>query len=95
MRVSPQERLRFQTDGWLAVENFWSAREVAAMQAELEQLKQAGKLRNVATEGDGKTHSTDLVNLQLCPLWPHSSLFKAMPFAPKVSEAVGDRKSVV
>jgi phytanoyl-CoA hydroxylase len=78
----------FRTEGWLAVESFWSADEVAAMRAELERLKADGKLRNVATDGDGKTHSTTKINLQLCPMWPHSELFKAMPFAPKVVAAI-------
>lgn len=89
MQFSSAQRAHFQTEGWLAVEDFWNEREVAAMRAELERLKREGKLRNVATDGDGQTHSTNLVNLQLCPLWPHSNLFKAMPFAPKVTEAVG------
>ncbi|MCX6368865.1 MAG: phytanoyl-CoA dioxygenase family protein [Armatimonadetes bacterium] len=78
----------FRTEGWLAVEGFWSEREVAAMRIELERLKTEGKLRNIATEGDGKTYSTTKVNLQLCPMWPHSELFKAMPFAPKVVAAI-------
>ena len=58
------------------------------MRLELDRLKSEGKLRNVATDGDGKTHSTTKANLQLCPMWPHSRLFRAMPFAPKVAEAV-------
>jgi ectoine hydroxylase-related dioxygenase (phytanoyl-CoA dioxygenase family) len=78
----------FRTEGWLAVESFWSEQEVAAMRIELERLKTEGKLRNIATEGDGKTYSTTKVNLQLCPMWPHSELFKAMPFAPKVVAAI-------
>ena len=78
----------FRTEGWLAVENFWSEQEVAAMQAELTRLESEGKLRNIATEGDGKTYSTTKVNLQLCPIWPHSELFKAMPFAPKAVAAI-------
>jgi phytanoyl-CoA hydroxylase len=80
---------QFREHGYLAVPVFWSEREVAAMQAELERLKRDGKLRNVATDGDGKTTSTTKANLQLCPMAPHSDLFRAMPFAPKVAEAVG------
>jgi phytanoyl-CoA hydroxylase len=51
----------------VAVADFWDAREVAAMQAELERLKHDGLLRNLATDGDGKTHSNTIANLQLCP----------------------------
>lgn len=58
------------------------------MRAELERLKREGKIRNIATDGDGKTHSKTRINLQLCPMWPHSPLFHAMPFAPKVGEAM-------
>ncbi|WP_309715130.1 phytanoyl-CoA dioxygenase family protein [Armatimonas sp.] len=78
----------FRTEGWLAVEGFWSEREVAAMRVELDRLKSEGKLRNIATEGDGKTYSSTKINLQLCPMWPHSELFKAMPFAPKAVAAI-------
>lgn len=88
MQLSEEQVHFFRTEGWLAVEDFWSERELAAMQRELERLKADGKLRNVATDGDGKTHSTTKVNLQLCPMWPHSDFFKAMPFAPKVVAAI-------
>jgi Protein involved in biosynthesis of mitomycin antibiotics/polyketide fumonisin len=89
MRLSPEQISRFRAEGWLAVPDFWSADEVAAMRTELDRLKADGKLRNVATDGDGKTHSTTKANLQLCPMWPHSDFFRAMPFAPKVAATVG------
>jgi ectoine hydroxylase-related dioxygenase (phytanoyl-CoA dioxygenase family) len=64
------------------------------MQDELERFKQEGLVRNVATEGDGTTHSDTKKNLQLCPTWPHSPRFKALPFTEKVvsaiSELIGD-----
>ena len=78
----------FQTEGYVIVPDFWNEREVKAMQAELERLKAEGALHNVATESDGKTHSQTKANLQLCPLFPHSNFFRAMPFAPKVAAAV-------
>jgi len=87
-QFTQQQIEQFHEDGYLAVEGFWNSQEVAAMQAELERLKEQGLLRNVATDGDGQTHSTQKVNLQLCPMSPHSRLFRAMPFAPKVVEAV-------
>jgi ectoine hydroxylase-related dioxygenase (phytanoyl-CoA dioxygenase family) len=79
---------QFREVGYVALPRFWTEREVAAMRAELDRLKGAGLLRNVATDGDGKTHSTTVANLQLCPMAPHSAFFRAMPFAPKVVEAV-------
>lgn len=88
MKFTDTQIEQFREEGYLPVPEFWTQREVAAMQAELERLKQDGKLRNVATDGDGKTHSTTKINLQLCPMYPHSTFFRAMPFAPKVGEAV-------
>ena len=79
---------QFRSEGWLAKERFWSEREVRAMRAELDRLKADGLLRNVATAGDSKTPSTDKVNLQLCPMFPHSDFFRAMPFAEVAIEAV-------
>jgi phytanoyl-CoA hydroxylase len=89
MNLTPEQIAHFKTEGWLAVPDFWSEREVAAIRAELDRLKADGKLRNVATDGDGKTHSQTRANLQLCPMWPHSDFFRAMPFAPQVAETVG------
>ena len=88
MTFTPEQITQFRTEGYLAVPDFWTKEEVAAMQAELERLKANGKLHNVATEGDGTTHSQTKANLQLCPMSPHSDLFRALPFAPKVIEAV-------
>ncbi len=79
----------FQEQGYVAVPDFWTAREAAAMQAETERLKREGLLRNVATEGDGRTQARSRANLQICPVSPKSEFFRAMPFAPKVVEAVG------
>jgi phytanoyl-CoA hydroxylase len=88
MSFTQEQVQHFRTEGWLAVSGFWTGQEVTAMRLELERLQAEGKLRNVATDGDGKTHSNTKANLQLCPMWPHSPLFQAMPFAPKVAEAV-------
>ncbi len=89
MRFTEEQVQQFQTQGYLAVPQFWTEEEVAAIRAELERLKRDGLLRNVATEGDGKTHSNVKANLQLCPMNDKSTFFRAMPFAPKVAEAVG------
>lgn len=79
---------QFKEQGYLAVPDFWSEHEVHAMRLELERLKDEGLLRNVATEGDGKTTSSTKVNLQLCPMYHKSDFYRAMPFAPKVIAAV-------
>ncbi len=88
MRFTDEQVQQFRDEGWIAVPDFWNDDEVRAMQIELERLKRAGKLRNVATDGDGKTHSQIKANLQLCPMSPHSAFYRAMPFAEKVIAAV-------
>ncbi|MCC6484589.1 MAG: phytanoyl-CoA dioxygenase family protein [Armatimonadetes bacterium] len=88
-QLTDEQALKFHEHGWVAVPEFWTKREVAAMRKELERLKGSGAMRNVATDGDGKTPSRSKENLQLCPMYDHSALFRAMPFAPKVIDAVG------
>src|SRR5438270_197200 len=88
MRFSDEHVRRFREQGYVAAPNLWNPREVAAMQAELARLRRNGFLRNVATDGDGTTHSQVKENLQLCPMYDKSDFFRAMPFAPKVAQAV-------
>lgn len=58
------------------------------MQAELQRLKDAGLLHNVARQGDGQTVSATAVNLQICPLAPKSGLFRSLGFSGKVIETI-------
>lgn len=88
MALSSQQVAHFQREGYLKVPTFFSAREVLAIQAELRRLVRVGKLRNVATAGDGKTPSTEVANLQLCPMYSHSTLFRSLPFQDKVVSAI-------
>lgn len=39
---------QFRSEGWVAKDEFWNAREVAAMRAELDRLKAARLLRHQA-----------------------------------------------
>jgi len=88
MQFTPEQINQFKTEGYLAVPQFWNADEVRAMQLELKRLQHDGLLRNVATEGDGKTTSNTKANLQLCPMYHKSNFYRAMAFAPKVIEAI-------
>jgi ectoine hydroxylase-related dioxygenase (phytanoyl-CoA dioxygenase family) len=89
---------QFQSQGWVAIPDFWSEAEISAIRAELDRLKNEGLLRNVATDGDGKTHSQTKANLQICPMAPHSRFFRAMPFAPQIkvalSQLLGDNATL-
>lgn len=79
---------QFRTQGYTTAETLFTSREVAAMQAELARLRADGVFRNVSTDGDGKTHSREKENLQICPLYRKSSFFRALPFQPKVIAAI-------
>ena len=89
MKFQTQQVEQFREEGWLGVPEFWSEREIAAMRVELARLQEQGLLRNVTTEGDAATWSQTSANLQLCPMYPHSRFFRAMPFAAKVAHATG------
>ena len=95
MELMQQDIHHFQEQGYLAIPEFFSPREVKALQAELDRLFRDGLLRNVATDGDGKTHSTTQFNFQICPIYHKSDFFRAMPFDPKiinvVTQLIGDR----
>lgn len=88
MTLSAKQVEQFRTQGYLVVPRFFDGREVRGMQAEVERFKREGKFRNVATEGDGKTQSTRQRNLQICPTVNISTFFRALPFEPKVVQAV-------
>ena len=79
---------QFKTEGYTVIEHFFDDAEVTLMQQELNALVANGKLHNVSTDGDGQTHSTSQVNLQICPVSPHSENFRNLPFAKKIRVAV-------
>lgn len=88
MPLTPEQIDQFRARGYVAVPRFFTPRETEAMRAELERLKRDGWLRNVATDGDGKTHSKQIENLQLCPMYHRSTLYRALAFHPGVVAAV-------
>ncbi len=92
--VSPHPSLHdqvahFQREGYAVFPTFFTPIELAAMLAELARFKREGLGHNVATDGDGKTHSTTKVNYQIIPLNDKSTLFRAFPFHPAVVDVVG------
>ena len=89
MKLTKKQVELFRTDGYTTSPNFFSSLELRAMQEELGRLQREGLLRNVATEGDGTTHSRQMQNLQICPIYPQSDFFRAFHFHPRVIEAVG------
>lgn len=87
-KISQAQITHFKEEGYVVVPGFFDQNEVTVMQRELARLVENGLLRNVATAGDGTTHSKDVFNLQICPLSPHSEVFRALPYASKVRMAV-------
>ena len=79
---------QFKEEGYTSSLSFFEDREIEAMRAELKRFKIEGLLRNVATDGDGGTHSEKTQNLQICPITPKSEFYRAFHFHPKVIEAV-------
>lgn len=75
---------QFRREGYTVAPALFDRREMAAMLAELDRFKREGLGRNVATSGDGITHTDAEVNYQIIPLNTKSSLLRALPFAPKV-----------
>ena len=47
----------FRDRGFVAVNDFFTSREMATMQIDVGRLKRVGRLRNVATEGDTSTRT--------------------------------------
>ena len=94
MVMTKEEVDHFRSHGYVAKPGFFSDKDTRALQAEIDRLMEKGALRNVATEGDGETASTSRRNLQLCPMFSHSDLFRALPFQPDVvaaiSQLIGD-----
>jgi len=81
----PQEQIDlFFDQGYAIVPDMFTTREIDAMRTELDRFKREGMLRNVATDGDGETHSTSQINFQICPITPKSDFYRALPFHPKV-----------
>ena len=82
------EIAHWRTHGWVAVPDFFQPAEVAVLRNELQVLKDDGKLRNVATTGEGATTATTALNLQICPVGPHSRPIRALAYAAKVRAAI-------
>jgi phytanoyl-CoA hydroxylase len=89
MKLTLEQLAQYHQDGYTTVPDFFSAEEVAAMQKELQRLKDDGLLHNVARAGDGETETKAALNLQICPLAPKSELFRALGFSDKVVGVVG------
>lgn len=79
---------QFKTLGYTVMPELFTPREVQAFRADLERLRREGKFNNVRTEGDSATVSASKMNLQICPLLHHSTLSRAVPFHPRVIDAV-------
>jgi phytanoyl-CoA hydroxylase len=88
MKLSSERLAQYRSEGYTTAPDFFSPKEVAAMQAELQRLKDEGLLHNVVPSADGQTPSTTAMNLQICPLAPKSELFRSLGFSGKVVDVI-------
>ena len=79
--VTPEQVGQYKETGYTIVPGFFARREVAALKAEVDRWVAEGLPRDVSIRETKR-------NLQLIPLWPHSRLFRALPFHPKVRAAL-------
>eukprot|EP00747_Dinoflagellata_sp_TGD_P200355 gnl/TRDRNA2_/TRDRNA2_73753_c1_seq1.p1 gnl/TRDRNA2_/TRDRNA2_73753_c1~~gnl/TRDRNA2_/TRDRNA2_73753_c1_seq1.p1 ORF type:complete len:342 (-),score=62.93 gnl/TRDRNA2_/TRDRNA2_73753_c1_seq1:194-1219(-) len=86
--LTEEQVAHFKSEGYVAVEKFWSEREIKAVRKALTKLQVDGRLANVACEGDGKTHTKMPQNLQLCPISPELPIFRSLPLTVKTGRAM-------
>ena len=78
--MTPDQVSQYKEAGYTIVPGFFAADETVALKREVDRWIAGGLPRNVSVP-DGKR------NLQLIPLWPHSRLFRSLPFHPRVVAA--------
>ena len=93
MPLTPAHAAQFRSEGYTAIDPFFTPNELEALRRELTRMYAVASEQrslNVAVQADGATNSDtgELQNLQLIPLNDKSPLYKALPFAPKVADAV-------
>jgi hypothetical protein len=88
LSLTPEQIAHFRSEGYVIVPDFFTQVEVSALQGEVARLQADGLLRNVSTEGDGKTTSQTAFNLQICPIELKSRLIAALPWRPGVPEVI-------
>ncbi|NRA37624.1 MAG: phytanoyl-CoA dioxygenase family protein [Planctomycetes bacterium] len=86
--ISPEQTQQFQQQGYCLAPDFFTAEDVAVMRHELQRLRDDGLVINKCTEADGKTQTNNLANLQICPLTPHSDVFRSLAFFSPVGDAI-------
>ena len=79
--MTPDHVSRYKDAGYTIVPGFFAPPEAAALKREVDHWVTEGLPRDVSIPATKR-------NLQLIPLWPHSRLFRALPFHPKVVQAV-------
>ena len=78
--ITAEDRRFFQEEGYLIKRDIFTPREVAALQATVEQIKRDGLLYDQATG--------ELQNYQLHGICDTSKLLRALPWQPRVKALV-------
>ncbi|MBT7807808.1 hypothetical protein HN766_20060, partial [Candidatus Poribacteria bacterium] len=93
MSLSAAQAGQFRTEGYTFADPFFTPRELEALRVELTRIyDELGSERplNVAVQEDGAVNDDggERQNLQVIPLNDKSPLCQALPFAPKVADAI-------
>lgn len=91
MPLSSDKIDQFRAEGYTYVDPFFTPAELEALRSELTRMYArhgAERSLNVAVQDNGDADGGEMKNLQLIPLSDKSPLYQALPFAPKVADAV-------
>lgn len=86
--INQQQINDFHHHGFCLVPHFFDEADIALMRLELQRLRDLQMLANKCTSGDGCTPDSNKINLQICPLTPHSDIFRSLPFFQPVGDSV-------
>jgi phytanoyl-CoA hydroxylase len=87
----------FRSQGYLVVRGLFNAQEIEALQLDVARLQREGRLVDLLASaaaapagGQAGAAAQPAVNLQLCPMSPHSVLVAALRWHPEVVRVVSD-----
>lgn len=88
-KLTPTQVSSYQQQGYCIVPDFFQAADIALMRHELQRLRDDGLLQNKCTDQDEQTCTDEFINLQICPLTPHSDIFRSLAFYKPVGDTIG------
>ena len=87
-QLNDEQIQQFHQQGYCQVPDFFSPDDIQLMRHELQALRNRGLVINKCTDEDGNTKTSKQANLQICPLSPHSDVFRSLAFHPPIGDAI-------